>query len=298
MKLNIIGARKIFYIFSGISIFLSCLALVVWGLKPGIDFTGGALWEFKFGNPMDKIVLEQQLETIMKTDVLISESSDGIFSARMKEFSEQEHQGFVQELEKSDESFEELRWETVGPTVGKTLRDKSMVAIVMVVVGISVYIAFAFRKASYPVSSIKYGLITVLTLFHDVIIPIGAFCALAYFQHVEIDTNFVVAILVIMGFSVHDTIVVFDRVREKLMRFNGKDFGALVNESLNETLVRSFNTSLTVVFVLLAMFFWGGAVLKYFILAMLIGMIVGMYSSIFIASPLLVDVWKWQQKRK
>jgi len=107
-----------------------------------------------------------------------------------------------------------------------------------------------------------------------------------------------VAILVIMGFSVHDTIVVFDRVREKLMRFNGKDFGALVNESLNETLVRSFNTSLTVVFVLLAMFFWGGAVLKYFILAMLIGMIVGMYSSIFIASPLLVDVWKWQQKRK
>jgi preprotein translocase subunit SecF len=298
MKLNIVSHRKVFYLFSGLTIVAGIIALAVWGLKPGIDFAGGALWEFSFANPPEKTVVESQLESITKTEVMLSQASDKSFSARLKEFSEAEHQQFIQELKELDQSFEERRWETVGPTVGKTLRDKSITAVILVVVGISAYIAFAFRKASHPVSSIKYGLITVFTLFHDVIIPIGVFAALAHFQNVEIDTNFIVAILVIMGFSVHDTIVVFDRVREKLVRSDNKDFAALVNQSLNETLVRSLNTSLTVVLVLLAMFFWGGAVLKYFILTMLIGMTVGMYSSIFIASPLLVEVWQWQQKRK
>ena len=274
------------------------LALMVWGLKPGIDFTGGTLLEFNLCDYQDKALVETKLEAITRTDVSLYLVSDSGFTARMREFSEKEHQMFIAELNKTYSGFEELRWETVGPTVGKTLRHKSLLAVIMAVAGISFYVTLAFRQASYPVNSMKYGLITVFTLFHDVIIPIGVFAWLAHFRNVEIDTNFVVAILVIMGFSVHDTIVVFDRVRENLKSSNGKDFPGLVNDSLNQTLVRSINTSLTVVLVLLAMFIWGGAVLKYFVLAMLIGMTVGIYSSIFIACPLLVDVWLWQQKRK
>jgi len=296
MNLNIVGARKIFYLVSGLVISAALAALLMWGLKPGIDFTGGTLWEFSLSGTVDKSELESRLENITGADVLISQASGNSFTVRMKEFPEQEHQRFIGELTAAYQGFEELRWETVGPTIGKTLRDKSLVAIVMVITGIAVYIAMAFRKASYPVASAKYSLITIATLFHDVIIPIGVFAWLAHFRNIEIDTNFVVAILVIIGFSVHDTIVVFDRVRERLIRFTGKDFAGLVNQSLNETLVRSVNTSLTVVFVLLAMFIWGGAVLKYFVLAMLIGMTVGIYSSIFIACPLLVDVWMWQNR--
>jgi preprotein translocase subunit SecF len=298
MKFNIIKTRKFFYIVSGIAMAAGILALMVWGLKPGIDFTGGTLWEFNLGDYQDKALVETKLEAITRTDVSLYLVSDSGFTARMREFSEKEHQMFIAELNKTYSGFEELRWETVGPTVGKTLRHKSLLAVIMAVAGISFYVTLAFRQASYPVNSMKYGLITVFTLFHDVIIPIGVFAWLAHFRNVEIDTNFVVAILVIMGFSVHDTIVVFDRVRENLKSSNGKDFPGLVNDSLNQTLVRSINTSLTVVLVLLAMFIWGGAVLKYFVLAMLIGMTVGIYSSIFIACPLLVDVWLWQQKRK
>lgn len=298
MKFNIIKTRKFFYIVSGIAMAAGILALMVWGLKPGIDFTGGTLWEFNLGDYQDKALVETKLEAITRTDVSLYLVSDSGFTARMREFSEKEHQMFIAELNKTYSGFEELRWETVGPTVGKTLRHKSLLAVIMAVAGISFYVTLAFRQASYPVNSMKYGLITVFTLFHDVIIPIGVFAWLAHFRNVEIDTNFVVAILVIMGFSVHDTIVVFDRVRENLKSSNGKDFPGLVNDSLNQTLVRSINTSLTVVLVLLAMFIWGGAVLKYFVLAMLIGMTVGIYSSIFIACQLLVDVWLWQQKRK
>ncbi|MDP3800311.1 MAG: protein translocase subunit SecF, partial [bacterium] len=186
----------------------------------------------------------------------------------------------------------ELRFDTIGSSIGQELRRKAITAFILVLVGISLYIAFAFRKVSQPVNSWKYGAITLATLFHDAIIPGGLFAVLGHFFNAELDTNFIVAILVVMGFSVHDTIVVFDRIRENL-RFAGHkyEFNELVNNSVNQTLVRSLNTSLTLVLVLVALYFLGSAELKYFVLTMGIGTIVGTYSSIFVASPLLT-MWR------
>ncbi len=169
----------------------------------------------------------------------------------------------------------------------------------MVLVGISLYVAFAFRKVSRPISSWKYGIITLVTLFHDVSIPAGFLVVLGKLKGVEIDTNSLVALLVIMGFSVHDTIVVFDRIRENLLLDRGRsDFGTVINNSVNQTMARSINTSLTLFLVLIALFIFGPITLKYFILTLLIGTIAGAYSSIFVASPLL-QVWqKFSERRR
>lgn len=298
MKYDIIGKRKIFYIFSGITIALSLVALALWGLKLGIDFTGGSLWEFRFKNEIDKSKIEKTLRPEIQGELLVQKSSEGIFSIRTKEINETEHQTLTAILKTVSPEFEELRFETIGPTVGKTLRSKSLQAIVMVILGISIYVTYAFRQASLPVASWKYGLATIFTLFHDVIIPLGVFAWLGEFKGVEVDVNFVTAILVVMGFSVHDTIVVFDRIREKIRTSNTKNFVELVNLGLNETLVRSFNTSLTAILALVAIYFWGSYTLHYFILTMLIGIGVGVYSSIAVASPMIVEFWLWQQKGK
>ncbi len=302
MKYDIIGKRKIFYIFSGVTIALSLVALALWGLKLGIDFTGGSLWEFRF-NPsadgdIDKSRIEETLRPQIQGELLAQKSSEGIFSVRTKEINEAEHQTLIVSLKTVSPEFEELRFEAIGPTVGKTLQSKSIQAIIMVILGISIYITYAFRQASRPVASWKYGLATIFTLFHDVVIPIGVFAWLGEFKNIEVDVNFVTAILVVMGFSVHDTIVVFDRIREKISTSNTKNFIELVNLGLNETLVRSFNTSLTAILALLAIYLWGSYTLHYFILAMLIGIGVGTYSSIAIASPMIVEFWLWQQKKK
>ena len=295
---DIISKRKIFYIISGITISLSLAALILWGLKFGIDFTGGSLWEFRFtDNSPEKIKVEELLKPQIQGELLVQKSEEGIFSIRTKEINETDHQKLVASFKDFSQDFEELRFETIGPTVGKTLQSKSLQAIVMVVLGISLYITYAFRHASRPVASWKYGLATIFTLFHDVVIPLGVFAWLGNFKHVEIDVNFVTAMLVIMGFSVHDTIVVFDRIREKIRTSNTKNFVELVNLGLNETLVRSFNTSLTAILALAAVYFWGSYTLKYFILAMLIGIGVGTYSSIAIASPMIVGFWLGQNKK-
>ncbi len=169
--------------------------------------------------------------------------------------------------------------------------------MIFVILGISFYVAFAFRKVYQPVSSWVYGLITLLTLFHDVVIPAGLLALLGHYARIEIDSNFVVALLVVMGFSVHDTIVVFDRIRENLLLDRGKTaFSELVNRSINQTMARSVNTSLTLIFVLLAIYFVGPISLHYFVLTLLVGVTTGIYSSIFVASPLLV-IWHNRNRR-
>ena len=164
-------------------------------------------------------------------------------------------------------------------------------AVVLALVFIILYVAWAFRHVSKPVSSWKYGVAAIVALFHDVVIPLGIFSALGHFKGVEIDTLFITAILTILGFSVHDTIVVFDRIRENLRKLKqSEQFDVTVNRSINETLARSINTSFTVLLVLLAVFFWGGETTHYFTLALMLGVIFGTYSSIFIASPVVV-IW-------
>lgn len=289
---NIIGNRKIFLTFSAVLVLASFVAVGVFGFREGIDFKGGSLWSFKGGERPDPLRVEAAVKSALATEeVRVSAAEGTTVIVRMPELSEEEHTKIKEAVGKEVAGFEELSFQSIGPSVGEALRTKSITAIVLVMIGISLYIAYAFRKVYRPVSSWKYGVITLLSLVHDVAIPAGFLAILGHYQGVEIDANFLVALLVIMGFSVHDTIVVFDRIRENLLRERGKEFGAVINESVNQTLARSINTSLTLILVLIALYFVGPLNLQYFVLTMLIGVVTGIYSSIFMASPLLY-VWQ------
>jgi preprotein translocase subunit SecF len=297
--MNVIKHKWIFLGFSGLLIAASIYGLFAFGLQKGIDFTGGTLWQVKFAGPVVKGAL---VETLHKdfglTDAAVTEQEDtGAYIIRTKEMSELSHQDFSRRLTATYGPFTDLSFESIGAAIGSELADKALWAFAINLVAISLYIAYAFRKVSHPVSSWKYAAITLITLFHDAIIPIGLLTFLGHYLGVEADVNFIVAVLVVIGFSVHDTIVVFDRIRENLrLAPSSADFGALVNRSINETFARSVNTSLTLFIVLVALFILGAPTLKYFILAILVGTIAGTYSSIFVASPLLV-IWQKASKK-
>ena len=285
--MDIIGKKYIFLSFSGLLVVASITAVMFFGLKQGIDFAGGTVWQLR-GDKLNQVIIQ----SVLPSASISYQQADNSYVLRLPSLSEVEHKDIFKKLTNSPagNAIEELRYETIGSAIGKELRSKAIWAFVFVLLGISLYIAFAFRKVSRPVSSWKYGVITLVTLFHDAIIPIGLMAVMGNFFHAELDTNFIVAILVVIGFSVHDTIVVFDRIRENLKNTGGKvisDFNGLVNKSINETFARSINTSLTLLIVLLALLLFSAPSLFYFILVILVGTIFGTYSSIFIASPLL-----------
>ena len=289
--MNIIKNKKYFLGFSGVVVTLSIIVMAIFGFKTGIDFEGGTLWQIK--GDIAALQLQSFFENNLnvKNITVYPEPSSQSFLIRSNDISEAKHQEYLTALKSNFKNIEELRFESVGPTIGKELKNNAYEAIILVLLGISIYVAYAFRKVSFPVKSWKYGVITLLTLFHDVIIPAGMLAILGKKFGIEMDTNFIVALLVVMGFSVHDTIVVFDRIRENLTLSRGKvDFDEVVDKSINQTMARSINTSLTLVLVLVALFVFGPASLKYFILTILVGTVFGTYSSIFIASPLLT-IW-------
>lgn len=268
----------------------SIISLAMFGLKPGIDFKGGTLWQIRSAQATTDGLAGLLHDDGIKS-VTVFPSADNTYLLRLDNISEEVHQKVLGDLKNKFSDIDELQFESVGPSIGNETKQKAYWAIVFVLAGISFYVAFAFRKVSFPISSWKYGIMTLVSLFHDVVIPAGFFAVLGWKLGIEIDTNFVVALLVVMGFSVHDTIVVFDRIRENLILRKGNEaFADTVNRSIVQTLARSVNTSLTVVLVLLAMFFFGPMTLKYFILTLLVGIVVGTYSSIFLASPLLT-IW-------
>jgi len=293
MNKNFVKYRNYYLIFSSLLILASLIIIPVFGLKLGIDFTGGTLWQIR---PTNNVQLDSNAiknffsdELGVKNLTVYPESDSNSFSIKLSHISEEEHGQYFSALKNKFGEIEEMQYQTIGPSIGQELKQKALWAIVLVLLGISLYVAFAFRKVSYPVKSWKYGVITLIALFHDVIIPIGFYVCLSKIIGIDVNINFVVAVLVIVGFSVHDTIVVFDRIRENLLLNRVKlDMPAIVNQSLNQTMARSINTSLTLIIVLLTMFFFGPAILKYFILTILVGTIVGTYSSIFIASSLLL----------
>ena len=293
--MNIIKHRKIFLSISGIFVLVSVAAILFFGLKPGIDFAGGTLWQVK--SETDGQLTVESLKEFFEKDlevknlIVYAEPENASFLARLPHLAENQHQQYLAALKNRFGGIEELRYETIGPTIGQELRRKAVFAVILVLLGISLYVAFAFRKVSYPIKSWKYGVITLITLFHDAVIPMGFYAFLGWKIGIEIDINFIVAVLVIVGFSVHDTIVVFDRIRENLLLAKNRlDLENIVNFSVNQTLARSVNTSLTLVLALAALLFVGPVSLKYFVLTILLGTVVGTYSSIFIASPLLT-VW-------
>ena len=296
--MNLIKYRYIFFFISTVLTIVSIAAVFIYGLKPGIDFTGGTLWQIKLTNTdlaqtnadiNEKIKNVFENELNVKNATVYPESESQSYLIRIGHISEEQHQQYLTALKNKFGDMEELRYETIGPTIGKELKGKAVWAVILVILGISLYVAYAFRKVSYPVKSWKYGIITLITLFHDVIVSVGALALLGWKFGVELDTKFIVALLVIIGFSVHDTIVVFDRIRENLLLDSGrKDLKEIINDSVRQTFVRSVNTSLTLVLTLLALFFYGPLSLKYFVLLIMTGTIIGTYSSIFIASPSLL----------
>ncbi len=292
--MDIVGHRRIFYTMSGALVLASVGALVLFGLRLGIDFTGGTLLEVTFeGDRPSLEAVTERLNAIGLTAPRIQPvGTTGLF-IRLPHIDEATHERLIAAL---GDGVREKRFDAIGPTIGRELARKSILAIALVIVLIVSYIAYAFRKVSEPMASWTYGVVTVVALVHDVIIPAGFFAVAGHVAAFEVDTLFVTAILTILGFSVHDTIVVFDRIRENLKKKAGASaFAALVNRSVTETLVRSINTSLTVVLAIGAVYVLGGASTKAFTLTLMIGIVVGTYSSICIASPLLVT---WQHLRE
>jgi preprotein translocase subunit SecF len=296
---NIISKTKYAYIFS-ITLTVFCvMALFTWGLKYSIDFTGGTLMEVGFENntPSNQELEESLKELELKSLTLQSTGNSSVLIRYVSE-SDEINQSVMNTLSEKYPESKNLRTDYANASVSNELKSKSLWAIFWAVAGIMAYIAWAFRRVSHPVASWKYGAGAVVALVHDILITIGVFSVLGHFWGVEVGVPFVAALLTILGFSVHDTIVVYDRTRENLQRSSAKEkFPEIVNRSLNETLVRSINTSLTVIITLLAIYIFGGESIKHFSLALLIGITFGTYSSIFIASALLVTSYNLQIKK-
>jgi preprotein translocase subunit SecF len=288
LKLRIIQNRKYAYYFSGFLILVSLLSLIAFGLKPGIDFTGGSLLEVSFNNSRPTIVeVQDALVELDLGDVRVQPAGDDKMILRFRDVDEETHQAIVSQLKEtfkveapeandavdidvvsegeassddlvtfelaSDESIEEERFESIGPTIGKEIKEKAWIAIVFTVLAIILYISYVFRKVSKPVASWKYGIGAILALVHDILIVTGLFSLLGYFYGVEVNSLFITALLTILGFSVNDTIVTFDRIRENLGKHYTGDFETVVNDSVNQTITRSINTSLTTLIILFAL---------------------------------------------
>ena len=295
---NILGQRKYFYVFSGTLVILSVISLFGWGLKYGLDFTGGTLAEFSISNSQfSSNEIKSALTEAGIEDAVVTPTQNNSFLVRYGNSDDEKNKAVLAKLKEKYPDIQNTRLDYIGPSISSELKKKAIWALGIAIVGIALYIAYAFRQVSRPVESWKYGVGAVIALAHDVLITIGAFSILGHFWNTEVDTSFVAALLTILGFSVHDTIVVYDRTRENLLRRSAKEeFDETVNRSLNETMARSINTSLTVLITLLAIFIFGGESIKNFTLALLIGVTFGTYSSIFIASALMVDWWKWRYK--
>ncbi len=293
MKYKIIQKRNIFLSLSGILIAAAIFALVNWGLNFGVDFSGGSLLEAEFTNYQPTITeIQDNLREVNINNLVIQPTEDRTFIIRFKETSEETHQAVLEQLNaltfnQENASFKELRLDLVGPSIGQELKSKSFNASIIVLIMIIVYISLAFRRVSKPIASWKYGVAAIIALAHDVLITLGAFAALGYFYNIEINTPFIAAILTVLGYSVSDTIVVFDRIRENLPKSH-EDFENTINTSINQTMARSLSTSFSAMLALLSIFIFGGSTIKDFALALLIGIFIGTYSSIFIASPILV----------
>lgn len=299
----VVTHRKIWFAFSALLLLASFYAMSIYGFNLSIDFKGGTITEVRYdGERPAKDSLENAISTLGLGGFSVRPSGEDSYVIRTKDLTEADRASLGTALSLSSSTYSIERQNTIGPTAGAELRSKAMKAISVVLLMIVFFITFAFRKVSKPVAAWKYALVTIVALAHDVIIPTGVFVWLGYLLGFEIDLLFVSGLLAILGYSVHDTIVVFDRVRENLSRNLEKnlkeDFEVTVGKSVTETLARSINTSLTTFILLLALYFLGPAATKQFSLLLGIGIIVGAYSSIFVASPLLVTLYKLQGDRK
>ncbi len=292
----IINHKKVFIGFSVFLVAASIALIAYFGFNLGIDFKGGSLTEVSYvaARP-DVVAVQDSIKSAGLGEALVQPSGTDSFFIKTRYLSEGERVALMQSLtENGKNEVIEKSFNSIGPSVGRELKKKAIMSMIFVALGIILFIAFSFRGVSRPVSSWKYGFIAIVTLLHDIIIPVGIFAVLSHYNGAEVDTLFVVAVLTVLGISVADTIVVFDRVRENIKNQAFPTFREIVGGSLTQVYHRSINTSLTVIIVLLSLYFFGPASTKNFALMLTAGMFFGTYSSIFLASPLLV----WVQERQ
>lgn len=292
--MNIVKHRKIFYAISVLLIGFSVFAVSFFGLNFGIDFTGGSIVEAEFQEPTEVTPILASLDL---EESVVRSTGDKGYIIRTHNLSEPERQALEAAFEEKGGTIK--RFDSVGPILGEELQKKAIWSIILVVLAIILFITYVFRHVSEPVASWKYGMVAIVALAHDVIVPTGIFAYLGRSGGYEVDTLFITALLVILGFSVHDTIVVFDRTREHLKNGDLKkhSFENIVGRAISETFSRSINTSLTTIIALIVLWFVGPDTTKSFALVMIIGIVTGTYSSIFIGSPLLVTLEKWQARK-
>ncbi len=285
--MNVIGKRRWWFTLSIVLILPGVISLMLWGLHYGIDFRGGQ--EIEVSGNLDQTSAKTLVVNAGGKDVTATTSSHGYLVRYTTANGKEEAVRTAIESQLSAQNITKVSYQSIGSSVSRDIKKNALLAILLASIAIVFYIAFAFRNAPPPVSPWSFGICAILAMLHDALFVIGVFSLLGHFFGVEVDSLFVTAVLTVIGFSVHDTIVVFDRIRENLRRYN-KPFEVIVNESIIETFTRSINTSLTVIITLLALYLFGGVSIRTFVLALLLGIISGTYSSIFNASPLLV-VW-------
>lgn len=292
---NIIGKRNIFLAVSAILTVGAIVVWLVWGFNLGIDFTGGTLMQLKFDNvrPVNADIQTALAQVQDLGDVQIQTVGDNEAVLKFKFVSNEQRSAILKALPDAHEE----TFESIGPSVGAEMARKSWIAFILAVIGMIAYITWAFRHVSMgPVRSWVYGVSAIIALVHDALIMIGVFVILGHFYKVEMNAMFITAILTVIGYSVNDTIVVFDRIREQLKISTKNTFEEIINDSINTTLARSLNTTLTTLLCLVAIYLFGGETIRYFVLALIVGITTGAYSSIFIASPFLLYFQKILKK--
>ena len=292
--IDFVGRKQWFFLISGIALLISIISLAAFKLEPGIDFTGGTSMTLQFAPQVEQSQLRQQLTNLGHPEAMIQRSG-GDFFIRLKEISPEEREDLIAGLETSLAREVTVRdYSTVSPSIATETARNAGIAVIIASVAMLLYIAWAFRRMPSP---FRWGTCAIIALIHNVLIVAGIFSILGRATGVEVDALFITGLLTIVGYTINNTVVVFDRIRENMVRTISQDFAVTVNSSLVETLARSLNTSLTTLCVVLALLLFGGATIHYFVLVLFIGLIVGTYSSMCIASPLLV-VWEkgeWRQ---
>ncbi len=293
---NIIRKQKYFLIASATLNLLAIISVFIFHLNLGIDFKGGTLWELKFAQNVENEDLRVFFRERGWGDLAVHNAEEGKI-LKFRALQEGEHDALLATLQEQFGEIEELSYETIGPTISAEIKKKAILSLVLASLGIILYIAWAFRKVSKPISSWQFGIAAIIALVHDLLVMLLVFVIMGRFWEVEINTFFITAMLTVLGYSVNDTIVVFDRIRERLKNRANEPFPSLVNKSINETILRSLNTGLATILVLIVIFLFGGESTKWFILAMIVGIVTGTYSSIFIASPMIIIWEKLKQRR-
>jgi len=298
MNFAFLKYRKIFYTLTVIVVGLSIASIFVWGLKLGIDFTGGSSLEVEYETerPSIQLVLDE-LRELGSEEVIVQPIGEKGVILTTKSTSEDTYSEIVKKLEELGKLKEgSAQFETIGPVIGKELKEKTKIVVILSLMAIVFYIALAFRRISRPINSFSYGLASVIALCHDVLITLGVFSVLGKLYGIQITIPIIAALLTVVGYSINNSVVVFDRARENLLKLRESSFGLVINKSINETFTRCINTSLTTLFVVFTIFFFGGETLKYFALALILGISFGTYSSVFLVTPLLVSYLAWRER--